>query len=505
MKYTCSFHHGTECSSAHNRRERKEAHIDPNGLHETWVDESLESAYARIFGEALEEYNAKQKRDDRKIKSYLSNVRQNTKLNAVYECITQIGNEKVHPSDDQAKAILKDYLESFKKRNASLELVGAYFHADEIGGCPHMHMDYIPVAKGNKTGLKVRNNLNSALKALGYETEFKDGRMISAEMKFQEAERDDLIAICKKYGFEIENPHGKDYCSSKQLREARTVRLKNEKRAAELEKREAIAEEVIKQKEAVEAEKQSFSESKRLADDFVIRQNNPVDELPELQDVSNIGSAEALEQNFKLEKTGTFKKETAYQYADRLTKSLWSWFKDKFYDPLKDKCNKLVHTVWTLKRDNELKKDLISSLEAENLRLNKGIDKEVEERLNTRSIALKLQAVDNYKKEISGLLSFWDGKKTVFNLSNSKLTLTHGWKSLDKMNTQIIEYERLSPVKLQRLAQNMSDDKLLTVADVRKYMKENGIEKLDDYIDGNDRRQRFLYRSRDRDGGGRSM
>jgi hypothetical protein len=53
--YTCSFHHGTECVPVHNRREisAKEAHIDEEGIHFSWIDEDISDAYERIFGEAL--------------------------------------------------------------------------------------------------------------------------------------------------------------------------------------------------------------------------------------------------------------------------------------------------------------------------------------------------------------------------------------------------------------------------------------------------------------------
>lgn len=238
---TTSFHHGTEHCFWHNNRSEKsekEKHIDPDGWHETWIEEPIEKAYERLFGEALNEYNERQKRSDRKIKNYLQNVRQNSKLNDCYEFIVQIGNEKNHPDAKTSHIILDEYFKNFLSRNEGLEVIGAYFHADEVGGTPHLHVDYIPVAQGKKTGLKVRNNLNSALKNLGYETEYVDGKMNSAEMQFQNAEREALNEICRSHGIEIENPNRKDYCSSKQLREARNVRLQNETRHKELSERE---------------------------------------------------------------------------------------------------------------------------------------------------------------------------------------------------------------------------------------------------------------------------
>ena len=121
QSFTVSFHHGTDVALNHNRRTEslveKESHIDPDGIHETWTDEPIGTAYRRIFGEALEEYNKKQKRKDRRIDDYLANVRGNSKLNDRYEFIAQVGNEKQHPDEPTAREILKEYHEDFIKRN----------------------------------------------------------------------------------------------------------------------------------------------------------------------------------------------------------------------------------------------------------------------------------------------------------------------------------------------------------------------------------------------------
>ena len=45
-----------------------------------YVQEQVEDAYRKIFGAAIEEYNAKQKRNDRKIDDYISKIK-NSKNN----------------------------------------------------------------------------------------------------------------------------------------------------------------------------------------------------------------------------------------------------------------------------------------------------------------------------------------------------------------------------------------------------------------------------------------
>ena len=44
----------------------KEAHINPNGDFEVWVNKGVYGVYKEVFGEVIEEYNRKQKRKDRR-------------------------------------------------------------------------------------------------------------------------------------------------------------------------------------------------------------------------------------------------------------------------------------------------------------------------------------------------------------------------------------------------------------------------------------------------------
>ena len=66
-------------SRGHNIREENfvegKNHIDEKGFHKTYLDlGNLEQCYITVFGKALEEYNSKQTRSDRKIKNYLQKI-----------------------------------------------------------------------------------------------------------------------------------------------------------------------------------------------------------------------------------------------------------------------------------------------------------------------------------------------------------------------------------------------------------------------------------------------
>lgn len=64
---TISTHNGSKAHRQHNMRDervtQKEPHINPNGVHEVWIDEEPKAAYERIFGGALKEYNENQPRE----------------------------------------------------------------------------------------------------------------------------------------------------------------------------------------------------------------------------------------------------------------------------------------------------------------------------------------------------------------------------------------------------------------------------------------------------------
>ena len=94
MTVTIATHNGSAVSREHNVRNRRvtntQNHINPHGHYEVWHDEKPRQAYRRIFGEALRDYNARQKRDDRKIKDYYNHIEKDAMKHTVYEMIIGI-------------------------------------------------------------------------------------------------------------------------------------------------------------------------------------------------------------------------------------------------------------------------------------------------------------------------------------------------------------------------------------------------------------------------------
>lgn len=207
--YTISNQNGPAVSRGHNIRDprsiKNQDHILPNGEHETWHDEKLKDAYTRIFKDAIDDYN-QTARKDRRINNYYKDICENKKKNAVYEVIMTIGNRGMKIDPNIGKDILKEFVDDWKDRNPSLEMVGAYYHADEydpetgIFGTPHVHIDYVPVAHNCERGPKVQTSLTAAFEEMGYKG---SGPKNTAQMKWQRSERDAFEKICNKHGIKV--------------------------------------------------------------------------------------------------------------------------------------------------------------------------------------------------------------------------------------------------------------------------------------------------------------
>lgn len=255
---TISVHNGTAVSRAHNMRNRKvtdkEPHIDKNGWYAVWHDEPLREAYGRIFGQAQEEFNLKQTRNDRRIVDYLSAVKKSAKQHPVYETIITLGNMEEHPSPRESYEILQQVFEEWKKNYPNLEVVGAYFHADEKGA-PHLHIDYVPVAHGYKKGLAVQNGLVKAFGEMGFILKGKD----TAQIQWQRDLKSKVTELAKERGFKVVEP------TVKRKKHVETALYKLEKQVPALRKeRNKLYGDVARAQEALYEAEKPFREIEHL-------------------------------------------------------------------------------------------------------------------------------------------------------------------------------------------------------------------------------------------------
>lgn len=132
---------------------------------------SLKQLYHEYFDEALEEFNARQTRRDRKISNYQEHIRHSRQEKEFYEVLFQVGNKDDTGMESDmckdASKVLAEYAGKFQERNPHLKLFNAVIHMDE--STPHLHLDFVPVSdEARKNGMRVRNSLTGALRQQGY-------------------------------------------------------------------------------------------------------------------------------------------------------------------------------------------------------------------------------------------------------------------------------------------------------------------------------------------------
>lgn len=201
-------------------------------------------AFNDFFRQSILDYNAKQKRDDRKKSlDYLQALEAGTEgygrgekqEKPFYHHVLQIGNNqtlgvttdefdfdqwkqlKKDGKYDEAAAYVKKHLnrsEDRKQMTAVLEEVGRglqakypyckfwgiTIHQDEPNGTSHMDIRYTIFTDGEKTGLGKRVSMNKGLAKMG----FKSDRERTALQKFQDAIKADIQAGMEARGYERE-------------------------------------------------------------------------------------------------------------------------------------------------------------------------------------------------------------------------------------------------------------------------------------------------------------
>ena len=195
----------------HNNRNHFYKNVDPSKTENNifYAKESLEVAYQKCFGEALDNYNAKQKRADRKIGDYYSHLFGNARKDVVatssnkeksfYEIVVGIGDKNtcaVGSADGELAAkILDEYARGFSERNPNFYVFNSVLHMDEK--TPHLHIDYVPIADNYKNGMAVRNSQSVALQQMGF------GKNKNSISEWRKRERQILRELCQEYGLEI--------------------------------------------------------------------------------------------------------------------------------------------------------------------------------------------------------------------------------------------------------------------------------------------------------------
>ena len=190
----------------HNSRKFKAGNVygERSHLNIDYCNEPIKKIYHELFDEALERYNAKQIRSDRKIKDYYEKIRSSKQEKPFHEIILQVGGKGNMNADTEngelAKQILDEYYQGFQERNPQLRVFSAHLHMDEA--TPHLHIDFVPFTTGSKRGLDTRVSLKQALATQG----FKGGSRGDTEWsQWIQSEKEQLAAVMERYGIEWEH------------------------------------------------------------------------------------------------------------------------------------------------------------------------------------------------------------------------------------------------------------------------------------------------------------
>lgn len=164
-------------SIKHNERKPDDKEdLKDYGKHINWsktadnkilISKPIKQVYKDVFQDAVDEYNKKQKRSDRKIKNYFSKVKKSKNLDAQKEFIVQAGKVGQQLDSDPEKnerlqkQVLETYLNEFQKTYPQLHVYSAVIHVDEKS--PHMHMAVVPEATGYKRGVSKQPSFSKAV------------------------------------------------------------------------------------------------------------------------------------------------------------------------------------------------------------------------------------------------------------------------------------------------------------------------------------------------------
>ena len=331
----------------HNSRKFHAKNTDPERSHlnVTYCQENIKAVYHELFDEALERYNAKQTRVDRRIENYYEKIRSGKQEKPFHEIILQVGNKDDMSADSDegrlAATVLDEYMRAFQERNPNLRVFSAHLHMDEA--TPHLHIDFVPFTTGSKRGLDTRVSLKQALAAQG----FKGGTRGDTEWsQWVRSEKEQLSAVMERHGIEWEDKGTHDKHLS-------VLDYKKEQRAKEIAALETVKAEKESQVESQERRLKELAPAvknmERLAADFSA---DPEEILPEAG---------------TLESAKSYREKKAKPLLAKIVKVLRSLY--RAYIDLKGKFDRLQGDYDRVREGNARLSDRLMEVKMENKKL----------------------------------------------------------------------------------------------------------------------------------------
>lgn len=231
----------------------------------------IKDVYHELFDDALNAYNAKQKRKDRKIDDYYKHVRKSKNLDLQREFIVAVGNkadwEKLSIEEKkEVGEVLARYVRDFNERHNNMTIYNAIVHLDEAGA-PHAHFNVVPTANGYKNGLSVQPSFRKALEQEGF------GPSGREQFKaFRDAEIHRLYEFVHEIGIDRKAGQTNDIRDMREYKDAmqyienqkssQIVKMQREEQAHE-EKMEELNERFKQQEEKFQKRDEAFEDRKR--------------------------------------------------------------------------------------------------------------------------------------------------------------------------------------------------------------------------------------------------
>lgn len=231
----------------------------------------IKDVYHDLFDDALNAYNAKQKRKDRKIDDYYKHVQKSKNLDLQREFIVAVGNkadwEKLSFEEKQEVGeALARYVRDFNERHDNMTIYNAIVHLDE-SGAPHAHFNVVPTANGYKNGLSVQPSFRKALEQEGF------GPSGREQFKaFRDAEIHRLHEFVHEIGIDRKAGQTNDIKDMREYKDAmeyienrkssQIVKIQREEQAHE-EKMNELDEQFKQQEEKFQKREEAFKERKR--------------------------------------------------------------------------------------------------------------------------------------------------------------------------------------------------------------------------------------------------
>lgn len=231
----------------------------------------IKDVYHELFDDALNAYNAKQKRKDRKIDDYYKHVQKSKNLDLQREFIVAVGNkadwERLSFEEKQEVGeALARYVRDFNERHDNMTIYNAIVHLDE-SGAPHAHFNVVPTATGYKNGLAVQPSFRKALEQEGF------GPSGREQFKtFRDAEVHRLHEFVHEIGIDRKAGQTNDIKDMREYKDAmeyienrkssQIIKMQREEKAHE-EKMRELNERLKQQEEKIQKRDEAFKASKR--------------------------------------------------------------------------------------------------------------------------------------------------------------------------------------------------------------------------------------------------